>query len=65
MNIALTIILGLIVVLASITTWQHQRYASARLQYVQDHQSAFYNSGTFHAMIFCKFADDADVISMA
>lgn len=64
-NIALTIILGLIVVLASIMTWQHQRYASARLQYVQDHQSAFYNSGTFHAMIFFKVADDADVISMA
>ena len=65
MKKVLTIILGVIVVLAAIMTWQHQRYASARLQYVQDHQTAFYNSDTFHVMIFFKVGVDADVISMA
>ena len=64
MKVALTIILGLVVVLASVITWQHQRYASARLQYVQDHQTAFYGADTFHALIFFKVADDADIIPM-
>ena len=64
-KVAITVILGFIVVLASVMVWQHQRYASARLQYVQDHQTAFYDSDTFHAMIFFKVADDADIIPMA
>ena len=53
---------GLIIVTVSAMAWQHERYAQARRDLVQDYQDLFHGE-VFHVLTFIDAVDNADLLA--
>ena len=58
----LVLLLVLVLGAGAAMSWQHRRYVSLRRNVAHDHQVVWHGGNVFHALVFLRAADGADVL---